>query len=169
METVAFLRPRLLGAFVLALTLAFLVAGATATADYESYGNLEATSVSPEEILESLKKVLESPEAILESPEEIPRLKGVWKGTGSVKTIHITGQRSRRFSGYSGGADEPKNFFGTVFSDNKTLYLVYDAGGGSNRGRLLNKDTMDVCYVGSGTEGVVGCTSFVRQKDLVTR
>ncbi len=42
METVAFLKPRLLGAFVLALTLAFLVAGATATAgSYESYGNLE--------------------------------------------------------------------------------------------------------------------------------
>ena len=89
MKKAAFLKSRLSGATsVLVLTLTLLVAGATATAGHH----------------------------------EIPSLKGVWKGTNYTlsdlkgykqweKTIHITEQKDRRFSGHFVYAEGRKNFF----------------------------------------------------------
>ncbi len=142
MKKAAFLKSRLSGATsVLVLTLALLVAGATATAGHH----------------------------------EIPSLKGVWKGTNYTlsdlkgykqweKTIHITEQKDRRFSGHFVYAEGRKNFFGIVFNDNRTLLWVSSTSKGLSPGRLLDKDTMDVCYVESGAEATVGCTLFKKQK-----
>ena len=41
-------------------------------------------------------------------------------------------------------------------NDNETVFLVSGTSKGFNLGRLFDKDTMDVCYVGLGAEATVG-------------
>ena len=153
MKKAAFLKPRPSGMFVLALTaltLTLLVASASAAA---TAATATAGTVH----------------------HEIPSLKGVWKGMNYTlsdlkgfkeweKTIHITEQKDRRFRGHFDYSEGRKNFFGIVFNDNRTMLWVSSTSKGLSPGRLLDEDTMDVCYVESGKEATVGCTLFKRQK-----
>ncbi len=139
MEKPVFLKPCLLGSFVLVLTLSLSVDGAVA------------------------------------GHHEIPNLKGTWKGMNYTlsdlkgyrqweKVIHITEQKDRRFSGHFKYSEGRRDFFGIVFNDNRTLLWVSTKSNGLSPGRLLDEDTLDVCYVESGAEATVGCTLFSRQK-----
>ncbi len=109
--------------------------------------------------------------------DAIPDIKGSWSGenlklnnkkgfTSVKKTIHITEQQDRRFKGYfnymNDGEKTPKNFFGIIYPDNKTLSWVATDSKGYVHGNVLGADRLSVCYIETGASATVGCADMKR-------
>ena len=80
------------------------------------------------------------------------------------KKITIFEQKERIFKGsfkYTGGE---KNFLGTIRQNNKDFYWVSPESKGYIHGKILNNNTIEVCYTEAGKEAAVGCSILKRIK-----
>ena len=107
--------------------------------------------------------------------EYIINLIGVWKGVNKSystekgyrsweKKITIFEQNERIFKGnfkYSGGE---RNFLGVIRSNNKDFYWVSPKGKGYIHGEIINKNTIEACYIEAHVGAAVGCSILKRRK-----
>ena len=105
----------------------------------------------------------------------IVNLIGVWEGTNKSystekgyrtwnKKISIFEQNERIFKGifkYTGGE---RNFIGVIRSNNKIFYWVSPEGKGYIHGEILNKNTIEACYIEVYKGAAVGCSILKKQK-----
>lgn len=105
--------------------------------------------------------------------EYIISLIGVWKGVNKSystekgyrtwgKKITIFEQNERIFKGNFKYADGEKNFLGTIRSNNKNFYWVSPESKGYIHGEILNKNTIEVCYIEAYEGAAVGCSILKR-------
>ena len=105
--------------------------------------------------------------------EYIINLIGVWKGVNKSystekgyrsweKKITIFEQNARIFKGNFKYADGKINFLGTIRSNNKNFYWVSPESKGYIHGEILNKNTIEVCYIEAYEGAAVGCSILKR-------
>ena len=101
--------------------------------------------------------------------EYIVNLIGIWEGVNKTystekgyrtwkKKITIYEQNERIFKGNFIYADGEKNFLGTIRSNNKNFYWVSPESKGYIHGEILNKNTIEVCYIEAYEGAAVGCS-----------
>ena len=108
--------------------------------------------------------------------KKIPNLVGKWEGVnikstlknGFVKSkniIEITDQKDRVFKGYvihKGGKEE---FVGVIKSNHKDFFWADSSDDdGKVIGTILDKKTIETCYLDSGRDAVAGCSILKRVK-----
>ena len=87
------------------------------------------------------------------------------KGSRSwKKKITIFEQNERIFKGNFKYADGETNFIGVIRSNNKSFYWVSAESKGYINGEILNKRTIEVCYVEAYKNAAVGCAILKREK-----
>ena len=105
--------------------------------------------------------------------EYIINLIGIWEGINKSystekgyrtwkKKITIFEQNERIFKGNFTYADGEKNFLGTIRSNNKNFYWVSPESKGYIHGEILNKNTIEVCYIEAYEGAAVGCSILKR-------
>ncbi len=105
--------------------------------------------------------------------EFIVNLIGDWEGLNKSysmekgyrtwnKKITIFEQNERIFKGNFKYADGEKNFLGTIRSNNKNFYWVSPESKGYIHGEILNKNTIEVCYIEAYEGAAVGCSILKR-------
>ena len=105
--------------------------------------------------------------------EYIINLIGIWEGINKSystekgyrtwkKKIRIFEQKERIFKGNFTYADGEKNFLGTIRSNNKNFYWVSPESKGYIHGEILNKNTIEVCYIEAYEGAAVGCSILKR-------
>ena len=80
------------------------------------------------------------------------------------KKITIFEQNERIFKGNFKYADGETNFLGTIRQNNKDFYWVSPESKGYIHGKILNNNTIEVCYTEAGKEAAVGCSILKRIK-----
>ena len=107
--------------------------------------------------------------------QKIFNLIGEWEGINTSysiekgyrtweKKITIFEQKERIFKGnfkYSGGE---RNFLGVIRSNNKDFYWVSPEGKGYIHGEIINKNTIEACYIEAHVGAAVGCSILKRRK-----
>ena len=78
------------------------------------------------------------------------------------KKITIFEQNERIFKGNFKYADGKTNFLGTIRSNNKNFYWVSPESKGYIHGEILNKNTIEVCYIEAYEGAAVGCSILKR-------
>ena len=107
--------------------------------------------------------------------EYIISLIGIWEGVNKSystengyrtwkKKITIFEQNERIFKGNFKYIDGEKNFLGTIRSNNKNFYWVSPKSKGYIHGEILNKNTIEVCYIEAHEGAAVGCSILKRIK-----
>ena len=105
----------------------------------------------------------------------IVKLIGEWEGINKSystkkgyrtwkKKITIFEQNERIFKGNFKYADGETNFIGVLRSNNKSFYWVSAESKGYINGEILNKRTIEVCYVEAYKNAAVGCAILKREK-----
>ena len=80
------------------------------------------------------------------------------------KKITIFEQKERIFKGnfkYAGGE---RNFLGVIRSNNKDFYWVSPESKGYIHGQIINKKTIEACYIETYKEAAVGCSILKKTK-----
>ena len=109
------------------------------------------------------------------SSQKIFNLVGDWEGVNKSyslekgsrswkKKITIFEQNERIFKGNFKYADGETNFIGVIRSNNKSFYWVSAESKGYINGEILNKRTIEVCYVEAYKNAAVGCAILKREK-----
>ena len=109
------------------------------------------------------------------SSQKIFNLVGNWEGENKSyslekgsrswkKKITIFEQNERIFKGNFKYADGETNFIGVIRSNNKSFYWVSAESKGYINGEILNKKTIEVCYVEAYKNAAVGCAILKREK-----
>ena len=109
------------------------------------------------------------------SSQKIFNLVGDWEGENKSyslekgirswkKKITIFEQNERIFKGNFKYADGETNFIGVIRSNNKSFYWVSAESKGYINGEILNKRTIEVCYVEAYKNAAVGCAILKREK-----
>lgn len=109
------------------------------------------------------------------SSQKIFNLVGDWEGVNKSyslekgsrswkKKITIFEQNERIFKGNFKYADGETNFIGVIRSNNKSFYWVSAESKGYINGEILNKKTIEVCYVEAYKNAAVGCAILKREK-----
>ena len=109
------------------------------------------------------------------SSQKIFNLVGDWEGENKSyslekgsrsweKKITIFEQNERIFKGNFKYADGETNFIGVIRSNNKSFYWVSAESKGYINGEILNKKTIEVCYVEAYKNAAVGCAILKREK-----
>ena len=109
------------------------------------------------------------------SSQKIFNLVGNWEGENKSyslekgsrswkKKITIFEQNERIFKGNFKYADGETNFIGVIRSNNKSFYWVSAESKGYINGEILNKRTIEVCYVEAYKNAAVGCAILKREK-----
>ena len=109
------------------------------------------------------------------SSQKIFNLVGDWEGENKSyslekgsrswkKKITIFEQNERIFKGNFKYADGETNFIGVIRSNNKSFYWVSAESKGYINGEILNKKTIEVCYVEAYKNAAVGCGILKREK-----
>ena len=109
------------------------------------------------------------------SSQKIFNLVGDWEGENKSyslekgirswkKKITIFEQNERIFKGNFKYADGETNFIGVLRSNNKSFYWVSAESKGYINGEILNKRTIEVCYVEAYKNAAVGCAILKREK-----
>jgi len=109
------------------------------------------------------------------SSQKIFNLVGDWEGVNKSyslekgsrswkKRITIFEQNERIFKGNFKYADGETNFIGVIRSNNKSFYWVSAESKGYINGEILNKRTIEVCYVEAYKNAAVGCAILKREK-----
>ena len=109
------------------------------------------------------------------SSQKIFNLVGDWEGENKSyslekgsrswkKKIIIFEQNERIFKGNFKYADGETNFIGVIRSNNKSFYWVSAESKGYINGEILNKRTIEVCYVEAYKNAAVGCAILKREK-----
>ena len=109
------------------------------------------------------------------SSQKIFNLVGDWEGVNKSyslekgsrswkKKITIFEQNERIFKGNFKYADGETNFIGVIRSNNKSFYWVSAESKGYINGEILNKRTIEVCYVEAYQNAAVGCAILKREK-----
>ena len=109
------------------------------------------------------------------SSQKIFNLVGDWEGVNKSyslekgsrswkKKITIFEQNERIFKGNFKYADGETNFIGVIRSNNKSFYCVSAESKGYINGEILNKRTIEVCYVEAYKNAAVGCAILKREK-----
>ena len=109
------------------------------------------------------------------SSQKIFNLIGDWEGENKSyslekgsrswkKKITIFEQNERIFKGNFKYADGETNFIGVIRSNNKSFYWVSAESKGYINGEILNKRTIEVCYVEAYKNAAVGCAILKREK-----
>ena len=109
------------------------------------------------------------------SSQKIFNLVGDWEGENKSyslekgsrswkKRITIFEQNERIFKGNFKYADGETNFIGVIRSNNKSFYWVSAESKGYINGEILNKRTIEVCYVEAYKNAAVGCAILKREK-----
>ena len=107
----------------------------------------------------------------------VVNLIGEWKGINKSyskdkgyrtweKKITIFEQKERIFKGsfkYTGGE---KNFLGTIRQNNKDFYWVSPESKGYIYGKILNNNTIEVCYTEAHKGAAVGCAILKKIKEI---
>ena len=107
--------------------------------------------------------------------EYIINLIGDWEGLNKSysiekgyrtwnKKITIFEQNERIFKGNFKYSDGETNFIGVIRSNNKSFYWVSPESKGYINGEILNKRTIEVCYVEAYKNAAVGCAILKRKK-----
>ena len=73
-------------------------------------------------------------------------------------------QNEKIFKGNFKYADGETNFIGVIRSNNKSFYWVSPESKGYINGEILNKRTIEVCYVEAYKNAAVGCAILKRKK-----
>lgn len=108
--------------------------------------------------------------------EYIFNLIGTWKGINKSysiekgyrtweKKITILEQNERIFKGYFKYADGERNFLGTIRLNNKDFYWVSPKSKGYIHGKVVNFNTIEVCYTEAHEGAAVGCSILKRVKE----
>ena len=109
------------------------------------------------------------------SSQKIFNLVGDWEGVNKSyslekgsrswkKKITIFEQNERIFKGNFKYADGETNFIGVIRSNNKSFYWVSAESKGYINGEILNKKTIEVCYVEAYKNAAIGCAILKREK-----
>lgn len=109
------------------------------------------------------------------SSQRIFNLVGDWEGENKSyslekgsrawkKKITIFEQNEKIFKGNFKYADGETNFIGVIRSNNKSFYWVSPESKGYINGEILNKRTIEVCYVEAYKNAAVGCAILKRKK-----
>ena len=109
------------------------------------------------------------------SSQRIFNLVGDWEGENKSyslekgsrswkKKITIFEQNERIFKGNFKYSDGETNFIGVIRSNNKSFYWVSPESKGYINGEILNKRTIEVCYVEAYKNAAVGCAILKRKK-----
>ena len=109
------------------------------------------------------------------SSQKIFNLVGDWEGENKSyslekgsrswkKKITIFEQNERIFKGNFKYADGETNFIGVIRSNNKSFYWVSAESKVYINGEILNKKTIDVCYVEAYKNAAIGCAILKREK-----
>ena len=109
------------------------------------------------------------------SSQKIFNLVGDWEGVNKSyslekgsrswkKRITIFEQNERIFKGNFKYADGETNFIGVIRSNNKSFYWVSAESKGYINAEILNKRTIEVCYVEAYKNAAVGCAILKREK-----
>ena len=107
--------------------------------------------------------------------EFIVNLIGDWEGLNKSysiekgyrtwnKKITIFEQNERIFKGNFKYADGESNFLGTIRQNNRDFYWVSPESKGYIYGKILNNNTIEVCYTEAHKGAAVGCSILKRIK-----
>ena len=108
--------------------------------------------------------------------EYIVNLVGSWEGVNRSfstekgyrtwkKKIIIFEQNERIFKGNFTYADGERNFIGVIRSNNKIFYWVSPESKGYIHGEIINKNTIEVCYIEAHKGAAVGCSILKKIKE----
>ena len=89
--------------------------------------------------------------------KKIPNLVGVWSGE------NITEQKSRVFRGFVIHKNGKEEFVGVIKSNHKDFFWADSSDDdGKVIGTILDKKTIETCYLDSGRDAVAGCSILKR-------
>ena len=108
--------------------------------------------------------------------EYIVNLVGSWEGVNKSfstekgyrtwdKKIIIFELNERIFKGNFTYADGERNFIGVIRSNNKIFYWVSPESKGYIHGEIINKNTIEVCYIEAHKGAAVGCSILKKIKE----
>ena len=100
---------------------------------------------------------------------------GVWEGINKSystengyrtwkKKIIIFEQNERIFKGNFKYKNGEKNFLGVIRSNNKTFYWVSPESKGYIHGKIINNNTIEVCYTEAYKGAAIGCSILKKIK-----
>ncbi|PPR45822.1 MAG: hypothetical protein CFH23_00594, partial [Alphaproteobacteria bacterium MarineAlpha6_Bin1] len=108
--------------------------------------------------------------------KKIPNLVGVWSGENiksslkkgfvrSNNVVEITEQKSRVFKGFVVHKNGKEEFVGVIKSNHKDFFWADSSDDdGKVIGTILDKKTIETCYLDSGRDAVAGCSILKRVK-----
>ena len=108
--------------------------------------------------------------------KKIPNLIGTWEGEnikssfkkGFVRSnniVEITEQKSRVFKGFVVHKNGKEEFVGVIKSNHKDFFWADSSDDdGKVIGTILNKETIETCYLDSGRDAVAGCSILQKIK-----
>mgnify|MGYP001161244911 FL=1 len=108
--------------------------------------------------------------------KKIPNLVGVWNGENiksslkkgfvrSNNVVEITEQKSRVFKGFVVHKNGKEEFVGVIKSNHKDFFWADSSDDdGKVIGTILDKKTIETCYLDSGRDAVAGCSILKRVK-----
>ena len=107
--------------------------------------------------------------------EYIINLIGIWEGINKSystekgyrtwkKKIIIFEQNERIFKGNFKYENGEKNFLGVIRSNNKTFYWVSPESKGYIHGKIINNNTIEVCYTEAYKGAAIGCSILKKIK-----
>ena len=108
--------------------------------------------------------------------KKIPDLTGTWKGENiksslkkgfvrSNNVVEITEQKNRVFKGFVIHKNGKEKFVGVIKSNHKDFFWADSSDDdGKVIGTILNKETIETCYLDSGRDAVAGCSILQKVK-----
>ena len=108
--------------------------------------------------------------------KKVPNLIGEWSGEniksslkkGFVRSnniVHITEQKNRVFKGFVVHKNGKEEFVGVIKSNLKDFFWADSSDDdGKVIGTILNKKTIETCYLDSGRDAVAGCSLLKKIK-----